>query len=84
MHSAIVVVKEKRDENDKRWQILATATAPHIAKGAISEVAENVWQVEFYRSPAALASLLYICGTQNLPYRLLAFDHPHQWLQFRG
>jgi hypothetical protein len=82
MHSAIVVATFPGGHHSARqqWQgFLATAAIPQDDPTVI-ELAENIWQIDFLRSPGVFARLVYACEQHGIAYRILPFDIEPPWI----
>jgi hypothetical protein len=81
MHSAIVkVVMPDDDAGKQRWKAFLASVASLQGNPAIELLGENVWQIDFQRSPAALARLVSACEQHNFSYGVLQLDAAPQWL----
>jgi hypothetical protein len=65
----------------QRWFRYLASVAPKIERAAVERIAENVWQVDFQKSPAALAHLIAAADQHDLPYRILALATEPRWIQ---
>jgi hypothetical protein len=81
MHSAIFAVDMPPDPERQKWIRYLAVVAPKIERAAVQRIAENVWQVDFQKSPAALAHLIAAADQQNLSYRILALAAEPQWIE---
>jgi hypothetical protein len=83
MHSGIVVV-ELKDKNSQfqQWKSFTDAIESKIASAgkAIERLAENVWLVNFQKSPSVLAWIVVTAERNDLTYKILQFDGEPQWL----
>jgi hypothetical protein len=76
MYSAIVVATFPGDHHSARqqWQgFLATAAVPQ-EDPTVDQLAENIWQIDFLRSPGVIARRIYACEQYGIAYRILPFD----------
>ena len=81
MHSAIFAVDMPPEPERQKWFRYLAIVAPKIERAAVERIAENVWQVDFQKSPAALAHLIAAAERQNLSYRILALAAEPQWIE---
>jgi hypothetical protein len=81
MHSAIFAVDMPQETERQRWYRYLGLVAPRIERAAVEKIAENVWQVDFQKSPAALAHLIAVADQHDLSYRILALPTEPQWIQ---
>jgi hypothetical protein len=81
MHSAIFAVDMPPGPDPQNWVRYLAVVAPKIERAAVERLAENVWQVDFQKSPAALAHLIAAADQQNLAYRILALAAEPQWIE---
>jgi hypothetical protein len=81
MHSAIFAADLPPDPDRQKWRRYLAAVAPKIERAAVERIAENVWQVDFQKSPAALAHLITAAHQHNLSYRILALPAEPQWIE---
>jgi hypothetical protein len=81
MHSAIFAVDMPQETERQRWYRYLGLVAPRIERAAVEKIAENVWQVDFQKSPAALAYLIAVADQHDLSYRILALPTEPQWIQ---
>jgi hypothetical protein len=81
MHSAIFAVDIPPDPDRQKWLRYLAVVAPKIERAAVERIAENVWQVDFQKSPAALAHLIAAADQQTLSYRILALAAEPQWIE---
>jgi hypothetical protein len=81
MHSAIFAVDMPPDPDRQRWFRYLGSVAPKIERAAVERIAENVWQVDFQKSPAALAHLIAAADQHDLSYRILALATEPRWIQ---
>jgi hypothetical protein len=58
MHSAIFAVDMPPESDRQKWIRYLAVVGPKIERAAVERIAENVWQVDFQKSPAALAHLI--------------------------
>jgi hypothetical protein len=79
MHSAIFAV-DMPDPDRQRWLGFLGLVAPKIERAAVERIAENVWQVDFQKSPAALAHLIAKADQHDLSYRILPLPTEPQWI----
>jgi hypothetical protein len=81
MHSAIVkVVMPDDGAGEQRWRAFLASVVLLKGNPAIELLGENVWQINFQRSPAALAQLVAACVQHNFSYGVLQLDAEPQWL----
>jgi hypothetical protein len=81
MHNAIVVVRrdrKKRIDGKPVWDIFLSnlAAYPEDRK----QLAENVWLVNFYQNPQALAGLVNATVQYDLPYMIFPIGDASDWL----
>jgi hypothetical protein len=81
MHSAIFAVDMPPDSDRQKWIRYLAVVGPKIERAAVERIAENVWQVDFQKSPAALAHLIAAADQQYLSYRILALAAEPQWIE---
>jgi hypothetical protein len=81
MHSAIFAVDMPPDSDRQKWIRYLAVVGPKVERAAVERIAENVWQVDFQKSPAALAHLIAAADQQNLSYRILALAAEPQWIE---
>ena len=81
MHSAIFAVDMPPDSDRQKWICYLAVVGPKIERAAVERIAENVWRVDFQKSPAALAHLIAAADQQNLSYRILALAAEPQWIE---
>jgi hypothetical protein len=81
MHSAIFGVDMPAAPDRQKWLRYLAAVAPRIERAAVERIADNVWQVDFQKSPAALAYLIAAADQENLSYRILALAVAPQWIE---
>jgi hypothetical protein len=80
MHSAIFAVDMPQETERQRWFRFLGLIAPKIEHAAVDRIGENVWQVDFQKSPAALAHLIAVADQHDLSYRILALPTEPQWI----
>ena len=80
MHSAIFAVDMPQETERQRWFRYLGMVAPRIERAAVEKIAENVWQVDFQKSPAALAHLIAVADQHDLSYQILALPTEPQWI----
>ncbi len=80
MHTAIFAVDMPQETERQRWFRYLGLVAPRIERAAVEKIAENVWQVDFQKSPAALAHLIAVADQHHLSYRILALPAEPQWI----
>jgi hypothetical protein len=82
MHSAIVVVRMPQDTQDgrTRWRNFCADVVSLDTNPASKRLGENVWQVDFQQSPAALALLVSESAQHELHYGILPLADAPQWL----
>ena len=81
MHSAIFAVNMPLGPARQRWLRYLAEAAPKIERAAVERIADNVWQVDFQKSPAALAYLIAAAEQHALSYRILALAAEPQWIE---
>jgi hypothetical protein len=67
MHSAIFAVDMPQETERQRWFRYLGLVTPRIERAAVEKIAENVWQVDFQKSPAALAHLIAVADSTICP-----------------
>ncbi len=80
MHSAIFAVDMPPESDRQKWNRYLAVVGPKIERAAVERIDENVWQVDFQKSPAALAHMITSADQQNLSYRILALAAEPQWI----
>jgi hypothetical protein len=80
MHSAIFVVKMPGEFDRQSWPNFLGDIEPKLRNTPTKRLAENVWQVSFQESPAALAWLVALADRRGLTYGILPLDAAPQWL----
>ena|SRR5712692_4442761 len=80
MHSAIIWVHPPDDFAGEKWQGLLQSTRPLKNSPAVSQLAENVWLVNFQEAPALFARLVAACDHHKFSYGILPLEHEPQWL----
>ena len=79
MHSAIIVVEETSARAD--WSRFLDEIRKKLvdAKG-VDRLGENVWLVDFQKSPVALAWIVGFADRFGLVYKILPLADAPQWL----
>ncbi|MEK6245779.1 MAG: hypothetical protein AABM33_14935 [Pseudomonadota bacterium] len=79
MHSAIVVVGLPDD--DRTWKaFIARAELGEGRSAHVSQISENVWQVNTLENLSALSRILGEAERLDFFYKILVFDAEPQWL----
>jgi hypothetical protein len=87
MHSAILAINFSASANyaeRERWQNFAAMIAKATSNPAVREIAPTVWQVDFQKSPGALAHIVVACEKFGYGYGILPFDGEPPWLDQAG
>ncbi len=79
MHSALFVAHPKT-ANPKWEKFLEFVDAKLMPLKGVARLAENVWLVDFHRSPTALGWLTSLADQQTIAYGLLQFEQKPEWL----
>jgi hypothetical protein len=83
MQSAILAIDLPPDDHSserQRWQNFSAMIAKAASNPAVREIAPTVWQVDFHKSPVALAELIVACERFGYGYGILQLDGDAQWL----
>jgi hypothetical protein len=83
MQSAILAIDASFPDNyteKQRWQNFSAVIAKATSNPAVREIAATVWQVDFQKSPGALAQLIVGCEQFGYGYGILQLDADVQWL----
>jgi hypothetical protein len=78
MHSAIFVAEMPEQRGD--WGDFLGIVNVKLKDAKVERISENVWQVNFQESPAALAWLVALCEQRGIPYKILPLADAPQWL----
>jgi hypothetical protein len=78
MQKVIVVVEMPDDQQPWLAFLAASGTVP--GNEAIEKLAENVWQIDFQKSPTTFAKLVDAMKRFGLPGKILPLGAESQWL----
>jgi hypothetical protein len=83
MQSAILAIEIPPDNHIERarWQNFSAMIAKIQGNPAVREIAPTVWQVDFQKSPDALARLIVACVEFGYAYGILPLAADAQWLR---
>jgi hypothetical protein len=86
MRSVILMVEKKHaesgsQENVGRWREFCNTIAKLGGNNAVEALSPTIWQIDFYKSPAAFGLLIYACEEFEYDYRLLAFEEEPHWIR---
>jgi hypothetical protein len=81
MHTAIVVVQAPAPDYESRqkWATFLAGAARVEGNPAAIRLAENVWQIDFGHSPAALSQIVVACEQLGMRYGILPLADAPQW-----
>jgi hypothetical protein len=81
MHSALFVASIPDVNNYQGWTgFLGAITLKFRAEENAKRISENVWLVNFQKSPFALSWLVTSAERHGIPFGILSFDDEPQWL----
>jgi hypothetical protein len=81
---AITVDPAERVIDRSGWHNFPGTIAKAVENPAVKQIAPTVWQVDFHRSPGALAKLIDACELFGYSYGILPFDDEPPWLHHEG
>lgn len=76
-----VIVAVQMPDNDQQWKGFLAASGIEPANESTEAIAENVWQIDFEKSPATFARLVHAMKQFGLPGKILPFVDGQKWLQ---
>jgi hypothetical protein len=81
MHSAIIVAEMPIDIDQHKW-LAFLATIDQVQKNqTVSQLAANVWQVNFQSSPTSFARIVDGIRLHGLNGKILPFADEPRWIQ---
>src|ERR1700681_4471709 len=81
MHSALFVAGIPDINHYQGWTGFLGAIMPKFrSKENAKRLSENVWLVNFHKSPSALSWLVTSAERHGIPFGILPFDEEPQWL----
>ena len=69
MKSVIVVVEPPK--NEQQWKNFIGASGTQTASEHVQELSDNVWQIDFEKSPTSFGQLLHAMKQYGIPGRIL-------------
>jgi hypothetical protein len=83
MHTAIVAIEMPKDFREDQWLRSLRSILSRVEEDpAIEQLAQNVWQVNFVKSPGGFARLIGAAEGNNLAYRILPLDSEPKWIRW--
>jgi hypothetical protein len=81
MHSALFVAGIPGINHYHSWTGFLGTVMPKIRpEEHAKRLSENVWLVNFHKSPTALSWLVMSAEKHDIPFGILSFDEEPQWL----
>jgi hypothetical protein len=75
-----VLVAVEMPQNQQQWIAFLTVSGTEHGGEHIRKISENVWQVDFEKSPTSFGQILYAMKQFGLPGKILPFVDGQQWL----
>jgi hypothetical protein len=75
-----VIVAVEMPQNDQQWISFLTASGTEPRNEYTEAIAENVWQIDFEKSPTTFAKLVLAMKQFGLPGKILPFVDGQKWL----
>jgi hypothetical protein len=83
MHTAIVTIEMPKDLREDQWLRSLRSILSRVEEDpAIEQLAQNVWQVNFIKSPGGFARLIGAAEGNHLAYRILPLDSDPKWIRW--
>jgi hypothetical protein len=79
MHSAIVLIENWYSVDQNERLKFAATIAPIAGGPGVCKLDENLWQIDFRKSPTPLGLLIAACERHHLAYRVLACEKIPEW-----
>jgi hypothetical protein len=75
-----VIVAVEMPQNDQQWMGFLAASGTIPRNEYTEEIAQNVWQIDFERSPTTFAHLVHAMKKSGLRGKILPFVDEQKWL----
>ena len=75
-----VIVAAEIPANEQQWLNFLGASGTVPQNEAIERLADNVWQIDFQKSPTAFGRLLHAMRQFGIRGKMLPLDGESQWL----
>ena len=76
----IVIVAVEMPQNDQAWSGFLAASGTVPRNEYTEEIAQNVWQIDFEKSPTTFARLVHAMKQFGLHGKILPFVDGQKWL----
>jgi hypothetical protein len=75
-----VIVAVEMPDNELQWKNFLAASGIEPVNKSTAKIAENVWQIDFEKSPTTFARVVHAMKQFGLPGKILPFVDGQKWL----